>query len=101
MTAKQRYLMTCAKKRLLGAGKLCPSCGFPLSDTITRKFLVASLKCCRQCKLQFRTPTTSSAENEAYYQSEYSGGPVTELPDAEALANLKNTAFRNSKRDFK
>lgn len=48
----------------------------------------------------YRTPTTSDQESSAYYQDDYSSGLTTEVPDERALAELVESGFAGSAKDF-
>ena len=62
--------------RLLGARvmrqpKHCPYCGNERTERLARKKLLAELRRCPECRLQFRYPRDSAAHNARYYQSAY------------------------------
>lgn len=88
-----RYLMLCALKYLRGQGSCCPSCGADGAEVVDRKYWVTTLKRCRQCRLLFRAPTTTAAENAQFYQSDYEESTTTDLPDARRLAELQQENF--------
>jgi len=100
MGQKRDYLILSIKKILLGKGMACPNCGSLKSKSVSRKYLVTSLKRCHSCQLQFRTPTTSSSENQAFYQKQYSQGITTEYPDQETLKDLKSVHFKGHEKDY-
>jgi 2-polyprenyl-3-methyl-5-hydroxy-6-metoxy-1,4-benzoquinol methylase len=85
---------------MLGRSKLCPSCGGQVSTKVDSKFFVTSLNRCLRCGLLFRIPTTTEAESEVFYQSEYSQGFTTDIPTAADLQRLVNAKFIGSKKDF-
>ena len=58
-----------------------------------RKYLLTSLRRCTQCKLLFRTPTTTEAENAMFYQDAYEEGITTDLPTDVELDRLKAENF--------
>jgi SAM-dependent methyltransferase len=94
------YLITSAKKYLLGRGFACPSCGGGRSTVIDRKWIITTLRRCGQCRLLFRAPTTTAAENEGIYQKTYTQGFTTNLPDDVTLAKLLANNFRGSEKDY-
>jgi len=55
---------------------------------------------CNSCKLLFRVPTTSPAENEKFYQRTYQQGFTTEMPSLNELSKLKNEKFKNSEKNY-
>ncbi len=97
---KLRYLVACAKKRCMGRCSSCPSCGWPDSVVVDRKFLVTSLRRCRSCQLLFRAPTTTPEENAAFYQSSYKWGFITDLPDDRRLKAFVDAGFAGTERDY-
>lgn len=100
MNAKLNYLMTCASKLATKERFYCPSCGFENAATISRKYVVTALKRCGRCDLLFRTPTTTSAENEAFYQESYHQGFTSDTPSDEALRSLIANNFAGSEKDY-
>jgi hypothetical protein len=56
-------------------------------------------KCCG-CRLLFRHPTDSAAENFEFYQQDYRQGFTSDCPDDEALGQLLSNGFANSERDY-
>ena len=100
ISEKANYFIELLGKRLSGKGLVCPDCGssdFRLAD---RKFLVAELRRCDACKLLYRAPTDTLAENEGFYQDDYSEGFTTDTPDDAELARLKETVFADSGKSF-
>ncbi len=95
-----RYLLTCALNAFSRDRFLCPSCEGPAAATVDRKWLVTSLKRCRDCGLLFRVPTTSAAENERIYQSDYQEGFTTELPSDQQLNELLQRGFAGHEKDY-
>ncbi len=65
-----------------------------------RKYGVLTLERCGNCRVLFRTPTTSSKESSRYYQAAYRQGFTTDLPTAQQLAQLKVEKFAGSGKDF-
>jgi 2-polyprenyl-3-methyl-5-hydroxy-6-metoxy-1,4-benzoquinol methylase len=97
---KLRYFINSLKKSLRQEGYACPSCGKPGNAPIDRKWLVTSLRRCSGCMLLYRTPTTSEAENETFYQSTYRQGFTTELPSKEELKRLVGSNFSGHEKDY-
>lgn len=87
------YLLRCLAHCNDPARFHCPSCGCRESSLVARKYLVTSLRRCRDCQLQFRAPTTSAQENAAYYQHEYTEGTTTTMPPAADIAEQKRSRF--------
>jgi 2-polyprenyl-3-methyl-5-hydroxy-6-metoxy-1,4-benzoquinol methylase len=100
MLSKLRYVFTCASKMGDRRRSTCPSCGSAGSTLVARKYLVTALRRCGECKLMFRTPTTTAEENRVFYQDLYSQGSVTDMPDDERLKSLVDSGFAGSDRDF-
>jgi 2-polyprenyl-3-methyl-5-hydroxy-6-metoxy-1,4-benzoquinol methylase len=98
--SKIKYLLRCIRHLPDPRRHYCPSCGAKKNILIARKNIVTALRRCSACSLQFRTPTTSPAENEAYYQAEYSQGSTTDVPDEDELEQLKHSKFIGTERDF-
>jgi len=67
---------------------------------VDRKWGVTALRECHQCFLLFRTPTTSTAENQQFYESAYQQGFTTELPTPAVLQELKRTSFKGTEKDY-
>lgn len=78
----------------------CPSCGSQRSRVLDRKLLVTTLRRCSQCELLFRAPTTSEAESNQFYQSEYAQGFTTDIPSEKALAGLLAAHFQSTNKDY-
>lgn len=100
MNQKMNYLLLSSKKFIFGSGKNCPSCGSSQSKVVDRKYLVTALRRCENCKLLFRTPTTSPDENASFYQENYSEGFTTEMPDQDQLDELLSRSFVGGKKDY-
>lgn len=81
-----------AIRGLRASHKKCPNCG-QTGPVIIRKYLVATLRRCANCQLQFRAPTDSQEESVDFYQEAYQEGTTTELPDPASLDELKRTGF--------
>ena len=88
-----RYLNLCAIKSLLNRGFACPSCGGRGGAALDRKYLVTSFRRCGDCRLLFRTPTTTEEENAQFYQSDYEESATTDLPSEAELKSLKIENF--------
>lgn len=97
---KTAYFLNSAWKLIGRKGLACPSCGAHNSTGIKRKYLVMSLMRCNSCKLLFRVPTTSPAENEKFYQRAYQQGFTTEMPSIAELSKLKSSKFQNSEKNY-
>lgn len=97
---KLRYFVSSAAKQLSGKGMECPSCKSAQSEVVDRKYIVTELRRCKLCDLLFRVPTTSENENASFYQSQYSQGFTTNLPDDKELSSLIATCFRNTEKDY-
>jgi len=100
MNNKIRYLLKSlskvADKQRLG----CPSCASHASTVVSRKYIFTALRRCNHCKLLFRTPTTTSAENASFYQEAYSQGFTTDAPDDVQLEKLTSSNFAGSDKDY-
>jgi 2-polyprenyl-3-methyl-5-hydroxy-6-metoxy-1,4-benzoquinol methylase len=97
---KFKYLISSIQKRVLSIGHECPSCGSDSSLLIERKFYVTELRQCNNCKLRFRTPTISDQESIKFYQSDYTEGYTTNLPNDSELQKLLLSNFVGTERDY-
>lgn len=97
---KWKYFASSLVKKIQGQGQNCPSCGDFKSEVISRKYLVTSLNRCEHCKLLFRVPTTSSVENQEFYQEEYTQGATTDMPTPEQLKQYMATSFSGMDKDY-
>ena len=94
------YLAISLQKSILRQGRGCPSCGCTNRNAIIdRKWGITTLRRCARCRLLFRVPTTTDAENEKIYQELYQEGSTTELPDAGNLQGWIETRFKGSPHD--
>jgi len=94
------YLGISLQKTVLGQGRPCPSCGCgDHNEIIDRKWAITTLRRCARCRLLFRVPTTTDAENKKIYQAQYQEGSTTELPEAGTLQQWMATRFRGSPHD--
>lgn len=100
MNQRLAYLGSSIKKSLTQAGLACPSCGSASSSLVRRKYVVTALRRCGGCALLFRTPTTSSAENQEFYQEAYEQGFTTDCPSAADLSVYKANRFKGTARDY-
>ena len=100
MNTKLSYFLTCASKFTDRERFHCPSCGSKNATMVSRKYLVTLLMRCSQCELLFRAPTTTSAENEAFYQESYRQGFTSDTPSDEALQELISSNFSGSEKDY-
>jgi 2-polyprenyl-3-methyl-5-hydroxy-6-metoxy-1,4-benzoquinol methylase len=96
---KLSYFTDSLVKTFAGGRANCPSCG-STGVVIDRKWLVTALRRCHACGLIYRTPTTSIAENDKFYQSEYEQGFTTDLPDDAALDAMLKSKFAGTEKDF-
>ncbi|HEX7796619.1 MAG TPA: class I SAM-dependent methyltransferase [Vicinamibacterales bacterium] len=95
---KARYLLAGVAQNFRGAQ--CPSCGASRSDLIARKYVVTELRRCEGCGLMFRLPTFSAEASEDFYQTAYSQGFTTDMPDDRSLAELLNVGFKGTEKDY-
>ncbi len=100
ISGKLNYFLGSARKSLLQQGLNCPGCGSSASTIVSRKYLVTALRRCRNCALQYRTPTTTEKEGYNFYQHDYSQGFTTAMPSAVELAALKQNQFKGTDRDY-
>ena len=89
---KVKYLLSSLRKQVVREGFSCPSCGHPESRKVDQKMMVTALRRCLNCRLLFRTPTTSDEENRRFYQREYTEN-FTMVPDRQQLEDLLETSF--------
>lgn len=92
-TDKIGYFATSLWKRLLGVDCACPNCGSKKFVVVDRKFIVTELRRCEDCRLIYRAPSDSKADNLSFYQQNYSQGTATDLPDDDELARLTAANF--------
>lgn len=95
-----RYFVTSLKKTLLRKGHACPSCGSDGNGLVDQKWLVTALRRCSNCKLLYRTPTTSETESEQFYQSAYRQGFTTDVPAKSELRRLTESNFSGHEKDY-
>lgn len=99
-TNKLRYFCGSALKGLLRRGLSCPSCGASGGAALDRKWGVTAMRRCSGCGLLFRTPTTSAAENAAFYQEDYEQGFTTDMPPEQELAKLLKSQFEGEDKNY-
>lgn len=97
---KINYLFLSSLKRIVGKNTECPSCESNSSVIVSTKYLVTQLRRCNECQLLFRTPTTTVAENNRFYQEAYREGLTTDMPSLQMLEELKKIVFVNTEKDF-
>jgi 2-polyprenyl-3-methyl-5-hydroxy-6-metoxy-1,4-benzoquinol methylase len=100
ISSKLNYFLGSARKSILQQGLNCPGCGSSTSTIVSRKYLVTALRRCRNCALQYRTPTTPESEDYFFYQHDYAQGFTTEMPSADELEALKQKRFKGTDRDY-
>lgn len=100
MNSKICYLLTCAKHYGDKERQKCPSCGSSESESISSKYIVTRLRRCQRCDLQFRTPTTTSDENETFYQAAYKQGFTTDMPSLKSLRLMLGKKFKDTEQDY-
>lgn len=100
MNSKTKFLIKCLSKLFSLERRRCPSCGSGQSVLVSRRRIILELRRCSDCSLLFRAPTTTSEENERFYQKEYTRGITTDIPDKKKLEYLKSTKFQRSEKNF-
>ena len=101
LTNRINYLKVSIFKWLFKKGLNCPNCNSYDSKIISRKYLITTLRECQNCFLLYRAPTTTTEENNQFYQEKYSAGFTTDCPNDEELKKLIDTNFENSERTYK
>lgn len=99
--ARLKYFLSSLQKRLLRSALRCPSCGSSKAKILDRKWLVTSLQRCTDCRLLYRAPTTSEAENASYYQADYEQGFTTRLPTGMEVDELIMKGFSGHEKSYK
>jgi SAM-dependent methyltransferase len=94
---KLRYLIWAA---LQFGDNSCPVCQSKANRIVRRKYLFTALLECRQCGLRYRIPKMSSSDSDRFYQSHYSQGFTTELPDDQELKQLTENRFVGTEKDY-
>jgi 2-polyprenyl-3-methyl-5-hydroxy-6-metoxy-1,4-benzoquinol methylase len=100
MKNKLNYLITCTSHIASKDRLRCPSCSEETTKLVSRKYVVTALRQCSKCALLFRTPTTNSAENAAFYQESYSQGFTSDVPSESKLKELIEKKFVGSEKDY-
>lgn len=98
--AKLNYFLTAVKLSLSADRKKCPCCSIVSDVIVDRKYGVTTLRRCRKCSLQYRTPITTPEENKQFYQHEYKQGTTTDCPSSSELKVLMERKFANTERDY-
>ena len=78
----------------------CPYCGCHPTTFIQRKRLVLQLRECGQCRLKFRFPKDTSAENKRVFQSRYWLSGNTDFPSESATARQMSIRAPGFGRNF-
>jgi 2-polyprenyl-3-methyl-5-hydroxy-6-metoxy-1,4-benzoquinol methylase len=94
------FLSRVVRARLARQAKSCPNCGYCEGALVGRKNLLLQLRCCGRCGLMFRWPKDTGAFAQSFYQSDYSQGMTTEMPDSAALEKLASLNFRGTEKDL-
>lgn len=95
-----RYFLRCLSKSFSAVWRRCPNCGSGKATTVDRKYLATRLKRCADCRLLFRVPITTEAENQRFYNLEYEQGFTTDMPSDRDLAVMLKTNFAGSDKDY-
>ena len=83
-----------------GQPRTCPFCDGTDSTVIGREKLILELRQCNACFLKFRYPKDEPVAARAYYEGDYQGGHVTDLPGDDELAGARAQGYRGSQWDF-
>jgi len=97
--ARLGYLLRSVAALAVPARQRCPNCGGGESDPVARKYLVTALRRCRRCALQFRAPTDRPGAGRRFYDRLYRQGPITAMPEPEALAAMLADGFAGTPYD--
>lgn len=97
---KLAFLEFCARHAFSRSRRGCPSCGADGSEVVDRKYWFAELRRCGSCRLLYRAPTSTAAEQAAFYSSGYQEGFTTAMPDASTLQGLVDAGFRGTEKDY-
>lgn len=98
---KALYFLGCLGKRLFRPESMkCPNCHGEPDSILDRKHLVATLARCRGCRLLFRQPTTPPKVARTFYQSTYSQGYTTDVPNRADLDTMISASFIGTERDY-
>jgi len=95
-----RYTLAAVTSHAFPHAHKCPYCSAGAHDIVGRKKFVTKLVRCRNCKLLYRVPTEPTDSCPEFYDTHYSSGLTTQLPDADELKRLVATSFRGTEKDF-
>jgi SAM-dependent methyltransferase len=98
--AKLTYLKRCLAVQFQSARFRCPNCGGSKNRQVDSKLLITQLRRCEDCELLFRTPTDDPALNAQFYEEDYSQGFTSDTPSDTALAQLKQSNFAGTEKDY-
>lgn len=79
----------------------CPHCSCSRHTTVKRKCAVTALVRCESCRLLFRVPTDPPGFGDRFYQEQYDGDFVTDLPSETELRDLLSRNFADSATDMR
>ena len=88
-----QFFGSCLLRSLSRSRFACPSCGTPGAPAVDSKYMVAQLRRCPHCALQFRTPTDSVQDNRRFYQEAYLHPFMSDAPDPKQLERMKAGDF--------
>ncbi len=105
-----KYFFTSFSKYIFKINFQCPYCNSNFHNIISRKYIFTILVRCKECKLMFRIPTTTTKENNEFYQKKYTGGGQSlkndiknftiDMPNIDGLTDPKNIDFKNTEKDY-
>ncbi len=98
--ARINFLISVMRRRLAGQDTSCPFCGSGQTSLIGRKALVLELRRCARCALMYRYPKDDVRINSEFYQADFEGGVVTDVPSESRLSELVASEFRGTMVDF-
>lgn len=97
LVVKSEYLLQSVLKYPFAAS--CPHCRSPRHELVARKYSVARIVRCVDCGLYFSRPIYRSWLADNLYDSLYTAGFGTTLPDETHLAHWLATGFRDTRRE--
>jgi len=101
LASKVSFFSRVVRHRLEGQPRRCPNCGETAGlRSLGRKKIVVEVIHCENCLLIFRWPLETPEEARSYYQSEYSEGAITALPEDPELAVQISGGFRGTSLDL-
>ncbi len=100
MKAKTRYFLRSLRHSFVGLRLRCPNCGGEPGSVVARKYLVTSLRRCGKCRLMYRTPTDDPQWSERFYNTGYTQGFTTDMPDEESLVRMMSEGFSGTPKDY-